>query len=389
MSGEALDRALSTLNVGVCIWHLEEADNPASLRLVACTPAAAKFMSVDRDFVLGKRIHEGFPGSEEMPLPGIFTKIAMTGQGMALGDVPYIDEVVPASVFSIHAHALPGRRVCVEFTNVTERKAAEKKLAEKHDELTQALHDLWSEMDLARKIQTVLLPTEPRVVGYEVSAEMRPASTVGGDYFDVFEAGGSAWLLIGDVSGHGVSAGLIMMMTQTAVRTAILGAQNLEVSPTPSKVLAQVNSAIRGNVSKIGKDQYMTISALRLRDGEVHHAGLHQDILVYRAATGAIDTIESQGVWLGVVDDAGPLLEDSTFTLAEGDVVLTFSDGIVEAKVNGVAFGQTNLRQMFADLAGQKLPTSEIVKRILDTVTTDDIRDDLTLLVARRDGSKR
>ncbi|MFO0659984.1 MAG: SpoIIE family protein phosphatase [Polyangiaceae bacterium] len=344
-------------------------------------------MSVDRDFVLGKLINDGFPGSLEMPLPGLFTKIAMTGQSMALGEVPYVDEVIPASVFAIHAHAVPGRRVVVEFTNVTERKNAEKQVAEKHEALTKALHDLWGEMDLARKIQTVLLPSEPLIAGYEVSAEMRPASTVGGDYFDVFEAGGAAWLLVGDVSGHGVSAGLIMMMAQTAVRTAISGLANGE-APSPSKVLAQVNAAIRGNVAKIGKDQYMTISALCLRDGVVRHAGLHQDMLVYRAATGKVDSFETNGVWLGVVDDAAPLLSDAAFEIAEGDVLLAFSDGIVEAKIDGTIWGQANLAALFSELASKQLPTSEIVKVILDKVASEDQRDDQTLLVARRKGKK-
>jgi serine phosphatase RsbU (regulator of sigma subunit) len=379
---QTFESAVSTLNVGICVWQLEEPDTPASLRLVICNPAAAKFMAVKLDEVLHRRIAEGFPGSLEMPLAAIFTKIAQTGESMALGDVPYIDEIVPASVFSIHAHAMPERRVCVEFTSVTEQRAAERTIAQQHTDLTRALSDLWGEMDLARKIQTVLLPSDPQVPGYEVAGEVRAASTVGGDYFDVIAVDGVTWLLIGDVSGHGVSAGLIMMMAQTAVRTAIEGTRGQSV--TPSQILGLVNTAIRGNLTKIGRDQYMTINAICLRDGQALHAGLHQDLLVYRAASGQVETFGTEGVWLGVVDDAAPLLQDSAFALGAGDVLLAFSDGLVETRLPGGFYGQARLAARFGELAAAGASVRAIVTGLLDEVAGVEAKDDLTVLVARR-----
>jgi serine phosphatase RsbU (regulator of sigma subunit) len=374
------------LNVGICVWELEEENVPSSLRLLVCNPAAARFMNVKQEEVIGKRIHDGFPGSEEMPLAGIFTKVAMSGESMALGDVPYIDQIVPESVFSIVVHAQAKRRACVEFTNVTERTKAEKKVAEQTAELQRALAELWSEMDLARKIQTVLVPSEPKAPGFEIAAEMRPAATVGGDYFDVFEMGGATWFLIGDVSGHGVTAGLIMMMAQTAVRTTVETLSRHGETPTPARVLALVNGAIRANIEKIGKDQYMTVTALCVRDGVVQHAGLHQDILVYRAATGTIEAIETNGIWLGVVDDAAPLLADETFELHDGDAMLLYSDGIVEGRLAGTheTFGPDRLQAVFLD--GMKTGTapSGLVATLLEESGKLDITDDVTVLVARK-----
>lgn len=377
--------ALATLNVGVCVWELEEPGTPASLRLVACNPAAAKFLGVKIEDVLGKRIHDGFPGSEKMPLAGLFTRVAETGEGLVLGDVPYVDEVVPDGVFSIRAHYQGQKRVCVEFTNVTEQRKAEKKVAAQHEELTRALSDLWGEMDLARKIQTVLLPGEQGVPGYEVAAEMRAANNVGGDYFDIFQKSGATWLLVGDVSGHGISAGLIMMMVQTSVRTAL---ERADV-PTPSEVLARVNASIRHNLQRIGRDQYMTITALRLDGGTVRHAGLHQEMLVYRAAAGQVEVIETRGVWLGVVDDAGPLLEDSSFELGDGDVLLLFTDGLIEARRADVSRGQEHLQENFRRLAAAGTPARAIVKELLDSTGSGEagappLADDMTVLVARR-----
>ncbi|RYE94959.1 MAG: hypothetical protein EOO75_00565 [Myxococcales bacterium] len=375
--------ALDALDVGVCVWHLEEPGVPASLRLVACSPAGAKYMSVKVEEVLGKRIHDGFPGSELMPLPGIFTKVAESGQSMSLGDVNYVDEIVPDSLLTITVHAMPNRCVAVEFINVTEQRGAEKKVAEQQAALERALRDLWGEMDLARKIQTVLLPNAPSLPSYDVAGDMRPAATVGGDYFDVIEDGDNTWLLIGDVSGHGVSAGLIMMMVQTSVRTAILGARERADQLTPSGLLRLVNSAILGNLDKIGRGQYMTIHAMRLRDGELLHAGLHQDLMIYRAATDTLETIETDGVWLGVVDDAGPLLHDVAVTLHPGDVVLAYTDGILETRRLPEPLGEGRLGAAFTELARAGASSSEIVKTLLERAGEAE-HDDMTLLAARR-----
>ena len=101
-------------------------------------------MSVKLEDVLGKRIHDGFPGSELMPLPGIFTKVAESGQSMSLGDVAYVDEVVPDSILTINVHAMPDRCVAVEFINVTEQRGAEKKVAEQQNALERALKDAFA-----------------------------------------------------------------------------------------------------------------------------------------------------------------------------------------------------------------------------------------------------
>ncbi|MGA9524322.1 MAG: SpoIIE family protein phosphatase [Myxococcaceae bacterium] len=377
------EHVLTSLEVGVCVWELEIPNTPSSLRLVHCNPAAGVFLGVDHTFVQGKRIHEGFPGSEKMPLAGIFTKVIETGEPMKLNEIPYKDKY-GEGMFSIDVHPLPNKRCCVEFTNITERKKAEKQVAERTEELSRALAELWSEMDLARKIQTVLVPTRPSIPGYEVAAEMRPAQTVGGDYVDVFEAGGSSWMIIGDVSGHGISAGLIMMMIQTSTRTVIGSMAREGRKVSPSAVLTAVNAAVSGNLRRIGKDQYMTVTVLRLDGDKVVHAGLHQDILIHRAASRQVVKVETTGVWIGVMDDVSKSLVDQEFSLEEGDSLLLFTDGITESKGASDPNGQGRLEAQFSALSAEGLPCEEIVKRILDKAAEDSPHDDCTLLAARR-----
>ncbi len=120
-----LGRVVDSLNVGVCIWELGTPGDPSSLVLRLCTPAAARFLSVEQEAVVGRPIGEGFPGSLSTPLPGVFTGVIESGEGMALGDVPYEDDVVPDGVFSVVVHPLGDNCAAVEFTNVTEARRAQ------------------------------------------------------------------------------------------------------------------------------------------------------------------------------------------------------------------------------------------------------------------------
>lgn len=258
----------------------------------------------------------------------------------------------------------------------------EQSVKERTEELNRTLAELWSEMDLAQKIQTVLLPANTKLGDYEVAARMIPASAVGGDYYDFFEAGGSTWVFIGDVSGHGVTAGLIMMMAQTAARTAVLGAPP-GMSPSPSVVLAAVNRSIRANLERIGKGQYMTITALRIDGSEVRHAGLHQDILVYRAATDTVETLPTDGMWLGLVDDVAPLLEDATFSLAPGDALVLHTDGVTEAKIGERRVELDGLEKAFTRAARSKDAT-EVVEDVFGQLGIETFADDATLVVVTR-----
>jgi serine phosphatase RsbU (regulator of sigma subunit) len=176
------------------------------------------------------------------------------------------------------------------------------------------------------------------------------------------------------------------MMVQTAVRSTIETLSAKGHAPSPAQVLALVNGAIRANVEKIGADQYMTINALCLREGVVRHAGLHQDILVYREATGALETFETQGIWLGVVDDATPLLQDTTLHLAAGDVVLLTTDGLVEGRLKGTkeVYGPDRLASTFLEAAKAKLPVQTIREKLFAELALLDVADDVTVLVARR-----
>jgi len=250
------------------------------------------------------------------------------------------------------------------------------------EELQVARDALWSEMELAKRIQTALLPINENIKGYNIAATMSPAREVGGDYYDIIESSSDdKWVTIGDVSGHGVDSGLIMMMAQTSILSII---QNNKFSK-PSTVLSSVNSIIRENISRLGSDHYMSLMAIRFNGSGMTFAGKHQDVIIYRSTSNKTEIIPSTGTWLGIADNIGSYLKDSSIKLDDGDIVLLFTDGITEANNNsGDMFGQERLKQalhLYADL-----PVGKLLDNIMRDVKaySHEQMDDMTLLAIKK-----
>ena len=257
----------------------------------------------------------------------------------------------------------------------------EQRVALRTAELSKALAALWGEMKLARKIQEALVPPLPQILNCDVAASMKATEEVGGDYYDVVHTPDAEWILIGDVSGHGVPAGLIMMMCQTAVRTV------LQSDPTimPDRLLTRVNSVLTTNIRQLGEDKYMTISALRReRDGSVFFAGAHQDIFIYRAETQLVEVLETHGIWLGLKEHIGHSLSSERFQLAPGDVLLLLTDGITEAVGNGKMFDTSGVRRVLDRAHG--MTAQQILGALFTDLADFDLRDDATVLVIRQLG---
>lgn len=255
----------------------------------------------------------------------------------------------------------------------------ERRVAERTAELGRALDALWGEMKLARRIQEALVPSEPMLAGCDVAASMRPAEQVGGDYYDVIHTKTHEWILIGDVSGHGVPAGLVMMMCQTAVRTAI----QRDPEIMPDRLLVLVNAVLTQNIRQLGEDKYMTITALR-RDaaGTIWFAGAHQDIFVYRGESDELEVVETAGLWLGLRADAEGAFSPRELKLSAGDLLVLHTDGVTEAVRDGAMFDTSGMRRA---LAGAKGKTArQVLDDLLRALEGFELTDDATLLVVRQ-----
>jgi serine phosphatase RsbU (regulator of sigma subunit) len=205
------------------------------------------------------------------------------------------------------------------------------------DAVAERERQLKMELQVAADLQLSVLPKQVEIEGLETAAMMKPATEVGGDYYDIIPTKDGCWIGIGDVSGHGLGAGVIMLMIQSAV--AALVSANPDVSPV--EVECVVNRVLYENIrERMGRRDHATLSILRYtKDGRVRFAGAHEEIVVYRAATGEIETFETPGTWVGARKDVDLATSESTLRLQADDVMVLYTDGVTEAMRNREQLG--------------------------------------------------
>lgn len=249
-----------------------------------------------------------------------------------------------------------------------------------------------AEMDAARRIQTQLLPREPALPGLDLCCYMRPADEVGGDYYDVQRLGDRAWILLGDVTGHGLPSGLVMLMAQS-IMSAILHTRD---SITPAELNRLANAILRENLVRMGEDRTMTIVSLCMEDErELVLSGSHDNLYIYRARTGEVEVVEvSQFPFqLGLTDEIpAEFVSESRFALEPGDTLFVITDGVTEAARNGDygqgIFDEHRLVAFIKANVGRPLEAiRDALNAELDRFTAGVYHDDVTFLIARRQGA--
>jgi len=187
-----------------------------------------------------------------------------------------------------------------------------------------------SELDIAAQIQKDVLPKEaPEAPGLDIVAKTRTASEVGGDTFDFVLSPDSNQLFVyvGDVTGHGVPAGLIMMMVDTLVTAMVSrGVDN------GRDLVVSTNNLL---TPRISSRLFMTSVVLRWdkQAQKMYYTGAgHEHILIYHTKTEKVDSIRSGGIALGMIPDVSKIVQEKEIPLEIGDSVVLYTDGITEAK---------------------------------------------------------
>jgi sigma-B regulation protein RsbU (phosphoserine phosphatase) len=138
--------------------------------------------------------------------------------------------------------------------------------------------------------------------------------------------------------------------------------------------------------SRLDQDKFMTMVVAKIdRDGKMVYAGAHTDVLVYRAATKAIDRLPTEGIWLGISDDIEAATTNQSLSLGRGDIALFHTDGVTEARNSaGECFDMKRLAQQLTELHAR--PAAELVTRIAQTAWSwaGTPTDDVSLLVVKR-----
>ncbi|ABS24240.1 PP2C family protein-serine/threonine phosphatase [Anaeromyxobacter sp. Fw109-5] len=248
---------------------------------------------------------------------------------------------------------------------------------------------LAAQIEIARTLQARLVPPDSRLERFEFACHMRQADSVGGDYLHHFETEDSEWFFAGDVVGHGFHSGLLALMAHSAL-SSIIEARP-EVSPRELNHL--VNRVLWRNLAQLEDRRFMTIVAIRrdARGDRLVVSGCHEDLLVYRAASKEVQTLEVQHLPLGVGFTPDLPLErigDATLELRPGDLVFVGTDGVFEAARHGRhelgLFGPEPVVELLSRCGDE--PLGELRRRLverLDEFTDGRYADDVAFFMLR------
>ncbi|MBI2773777.1 MAG: PP2C family protein-serine/threonine phosphatase [Chloroflexi bacterium] len=236
------------------------------------------------------------------------------------------------------------------------------------------------ELEVARRIQLSLLPrATPSPAGWSITSYYRPAREVGGDLYDFFTLpDGSLAIVIGDASGHGMAAALVMATARSEVRSA--GA----TTSSPGAILARANASL---VDGMPPSTFVTcmVVALDTGTGRARYANAGHD-LAYGAQEGRARELRARGMPLGLM--AEQVYEEMETTIAPAETVLLYTDGIVEAHApdgrSMFSFGR--LRDLVARANGD--PTALVMTELAAfTGPAWEQEDDITMVSIRRAAS--
>ncbi len=237
------------------------------------------------------------------------------------------------------------------------------------------------DMEIARQIQQSLLPSAPpRVAGIAIAGHCKPATHVGGDYYDFFlHDDSSIDLVIADVSGHSVGSALIMAEARSVLRT------RAQSGTSAGEILTALNGLLYDDLTNA--ELFITLFYLKFdtasRTLSYANAG-HNPPILSRCGALSCATLDADGLILGVKRSV--LFEEKSVGLQEGDLLLLYTDGITEAQnPEGEFFGSERLCTILA--ANRSRPVEEITAAILGEVEefcrSATLNDDITMVVMK------
>ncbi|MCC5816568.1 MAG: PP2C family protein-serine/threonine phosphatase [Leptospira sp.] len=310
----------------------------------------------------------------------------------AKGEVFKIVSIAPVSfILKAFYMAMTGFLIVYSISNANETSRKQSELifnTEKKAILEENLR-LGMELDVARQLQAMVLPNAQELKDckdLEVAALMEAATEVGGDYYDVYPmANGSTYFAIGDVTGHGLQSGVIMMMTQCSFRSSIeRGGQSL------SEILNNINSVLFGNIQGRMKDsRNLTLSLFQYKEGKIYLTGQHEDFLIKRQNEPESEIIETMdlGIYIGLTDDIKSMVSEKEIEFNVGDVFLGYTDGVTEAENSKKEYyGHDRMKKKFEEIA--HLPSAQIVSGLYEDlrlfIGETEVFDDISYIVVKR-----
>ncbi len=283
--------------------------------------------------------------------------------------------------------------VLIIVRDVSDRKRSEIALTQAHAEIVALNEQLKSEnlrmgaeLAVTRRLQEMVLPRDAElqaILPLDIAGFMQSAEEVGGDYYDVVQHNGKVRIGIGDVTGHGLESGVLMLMAQTAVRTLIANGEE-----DPIKLLNTINSTLYDNTRRMKSHKNMTLSLLQYERGVLNLSGQHEDVIILRS-DGAIECVDTfdLGFPLGLEKDISAFVAQINIQLNPGDVAVLYTDGITEAmNMQKEQYGLERFHRVLhnnRDRAATEI-RQHVIHDVMAFVGDQRVFDDITLLVLKR-----
>src|SRR5450755_1721566 len=245
------------------------------------------------------------------------------------------------------------------------------------------------DLQIAREIQTWLLPgAPPQIPGLAIAYATRPANTVAGDYYDVFPRLGKTpeenrvILAVADVAGKSIPAAMLMATFQASLKT-------LSATPTSlPELVANMNKYACSNSQSGLRFTTAFLAEYDPAQRVMHYINAGHNLPILRRANAAIERLDAGGLPLGIMPDAA--YQSANVTLAPGDWLVIFTDGVVEAiNKSEEEFGEDRLLSVIAANAGTT--PADMLKRMMASldgfVGMTPQHDDVTCMLIKAESS--
>jgi serine phosphatase RsbU (regulator of sigma subunit) len=252
-----------------------------------------------------------------------------------------------------------------------------------YDQLSLMRQSIEQELRMARRIQQALLPEDmPRLDGWNILHHYQPAREVGGDFYDFFELPeGRLGMVVGDATGHGMPAALVMATARSMLRAVS------QTFNSPGEVLKRANDPL---FMDIPANMFVTClyAILDPKSGRLLYANAGHDLPYLRRRSGEAEELRARGMPLGLMP--GMEYEEKETILEAGEAALFYSDGLVEAHdPKGEMFGFPRLRALVAEHAEERSLGDFLLEQLYAFVGEGwEQEDDITLLTLQRSATR-
>jgi serine phosphatase RsbU (regulator of sigma subunit) len=320
-----------------------------------------------------------------------------------LGGIVYLENNLTTGAFTpnrLEVLQLLSGQAAISIENARLYQTLDDKVKERTAQLAQANQEistlnerlkeenlrLSAELDVTRQLQQMILPKPSEleaIEGLEIAGFMEPAEEVGGDYYDVLQQEEKVKIGIGDVTGHGLESGVLMLMTQTAVRTLLESNQT-----DPVKFLDILNRTIYRNIQRINPYKDLTLALLDYADGIITLSGQHEEMIVVRTG-GKVERVDTRylGFPIGIEEDIAEFIATVQVQLNPGDVVVLYTDGITEAEdINRDHYGLERLCEVVSrhwKRSAQAIKEA-VIEDVRSHIGEQKVFDDITLVVLKQ-----